>query len=326
MFHSNLLLILHYHEQSDPGIIIAESVQWGIRHADPLHRLAAPHTNDCSPDRRLRIGYVSADFREHPVGRFLLPLLNAHDRGQVENFCYAQVARPDAITDRVRGLAHQWRDIVGLTDQQAAEQIRQDRIDILIDLAGHTGGNRLLVFARKPAPVQATCLGYPDTTGVVAIDYRLSDALADPLESGNSPGSEQLIHLSPTAWCYQEPDENIPLDDGRLDSETSIIFGSFNNFSKVTAPMLELWAEVLRSTPGSRLFIKAKALGCPAVQQRVRQILEARDVSSDRVELQGWRREKNISHPTEKSISPWTRSHITEQPRPARPFGWVFRL
>jgi protein O-GlcNAc transferase len=289
LYHGNLLLILHYSERSDSQTLLAESLQWGIRHADPLNRSVTPHVNDRSPDRRLRIGYVSADFREHPVCRFFLPLLIAHDHHQVETFCYANVARPDTITQRVRSLAHQWRNVAGLSDQQMAEQIRADQIDILIDLSGHTGGNRLLVFARKPAPVQVTWLGYPDTTGIAAMDYRLTDALADPPEPGKSLASEHLIRLSPTAWCYQGPDENIPLDDREIDHSTPLVFGSFNNFSKVTRPMLELWAEILRSTPNSRLFIKANALGCSAVQQRVRQILHACGVGSDRIDLQGWR-------------------------------------
>jgi protein O-GlcNAc transferase len=289
LFHSNLLLILHYYEEFDPQTILAESLLWGIRHADPLNHLITPHTNDRSPDRRLRIGYISADFREHPVCRFFLPLLAAHDHAQVEIFCYANVARPDAITQRIRGLAHQWRDIAALTDQQVADQIRADEIDILIDLAGHTGGNRLLVFARKPAPIQVTWLGYPDTTGVAAMDYRLTDALADPPGVSEALANEELIRLSPTAWCYQGPDENLPLDDTQVDSTTPVIFGSFNNFSKVTRPMLELWAEILRATPNSRLFIKAKALGCSAVQQRARQILQACGIASDRVDLHGWR-------------------------------------
>jgi protein O-GlcNAc transferase len=289
-FHGNVVLTLHYHGRSEPRMLLDESLQWARQHADPLKRFISSHANDRSPDRRLKIGYVSPDFRNHPVGRFLLPLLGAHDPAQIEVFCYSDTIRPDAITQRIRGYAHQWRSVFGLTDTQVAEQIRRDQIDILVDLAGHTSKNRLLVFARKPAPVQVTWLGYPDTTGLGTMDYRLTDAFADPPGTSDTLCSERLIRLPHTAWCYQAPEENLPPDDKEVSDATPITFCSFNNFSKVTKAMLELWAEILRQVPGSRLLIKARVLGCQSVQQRVRQMMEAAGVTSDRLELQGWQK------------------------------------
>jgi protein O-GlcNAc transferase len=288
-FHSNLLLIMHYQEHSNPRELAAQSLRWARRYGDPLGHLGTAHANNRAPDRRLKIGYVSPDFGDHPVGRYLLPLLAAHDPEKVEIFCYAQVARSDAVTLQIRGYAHQWRDILRLTDEQAAEQIHRDRIDILVDLAGHTGGNRLLVFARKPAPVQVTWLGYPNTTGLAAMDYRLTDSWADPPGTSDALCRERLIRLPHSAWCYQAPAQSPPLDDSKTVDARPITFGSFNNFSKVTPSMLELWAQILRSTPGSRLLLKAKALSSQTVQQQVRRIMEAGGVASERLELQGWR-------------------------------------
>ncbi len=177
-----------------------------------------------------------------------------------------------------------------MSDPQVAQLIRQDQIDILIDLAGHTGGNRLLLFARKPAPVQVTWLGYPDTTGLSTMDYRLTDALADPPGLSDTLCSEQLFRLPQTTWCFEAPKENLPLDENAVANTTSITFGSFNNFSKITTEMLELWAKIIRSIRGSRLLLKANALGCQSVCRRVYQIMEAAGVAPNRLELQEWRK------------------------------------
>src|SRR5262249_9345674 len=145
-------------------VIAREHFQWDAQHAAPLRKCIQPHLNDRDPKRRLRIGYVSPDFRKHAVADVVLPLLTQLDRGQVEIFCYAEVPVHDAMTLRFQAVADHWHNTVGRSDEQVAAQVREDRIDILIDLAGHTAGNRLPVFARKPAPVQVTQLGYPNTT------------------------------------------------------------------------------------------------------------------------------------------------------------------
>ncbi len=280
---SNLVLTLHYHAGYDARAIAEEHHRWNRQHAEPLRSCIQPHSNDRTPDRRLRIGYVSPDFRQHPVGRFLLPLLANHDKSRVEIFAYAHVPVPDAMTQRLRSHTDGWRSIVGISDAQAAELIRQDRIDILVDLAGHTAHGRLLLFARKPAPVQATYLGYPDTTGLSTMDYRLTDAYADPPGQTEPYHSERLARLSPCAWCYQ-PSPCPPVTERR---DGPITFGCFNAFAKVTEPMLRLWGRILQAVPESRLLLKTAGLGSQAVRRRVQQILSEAHVGPERLELLG---------------------------------------
>ena len=194
--HSSLLYALHFHPDYDTRMIYDEHRRWDQQHAEPLKKFIAPHTNNRDPDRRLRIGYVSPDFRNHVVGQNLRPLLRQHDHGQMEIFCYANVVHPDALTLQLQGYADVWRNIVALSDVQAVDLIRQDQIDILVDAAMHMGNGRPLLFARKPASVQAAWLAYPGTTGLSAMDYRLTDPHLDP------PGYRPRVllrnfHLSP---------------------------------------------------------------------------------------------------------------------------------
>jgi predicted O-linked N-acetylglucosamine transferase (SPINDLY family) len=282
--HSNLVFTLHFHPAYDVQTVAEEHRRWNLRHAAALKRLTQPHGNDRSPERRLRIGYVSADLREHPVGRFLLPLLAHHDQAQVEIYVYAQVLVPDALTPRLRAHAAVWRSLVGLSDEKAADLIRQDQIDILVDLAGHTAHNRLLVFARKPAPVQVTCLGYPNSTGLSAMDYRLTDAYADPPGHTESQHTERLIRLAPCAWCYQ-PGAAPALAEGPAGP---ITFGCFNNLAKVTEPMLKVWGRILRAVPQSRLLLKAFGLGSASTRERVLGLFGQEGIAPERLEMRGY--------------------------------------
>ena len=205
MLHSNLLLTLHYHADYGPADLAREHREWAERHVRPLESGRTPHGNDRNPDRRLRIGYVSPDLRDHAVARFLLPLLENHDRQQVELFAYADVARPDSTTERIRKQCDHWRDTHALTDARFAAGVREDGIDILVDLAAHSGHNRLLTFARKPAPVQVTYLAYCSTTGVDAIDYRLTDRFLDPSPDDEIDYVEHSVRLPHCYWCYAAP-------------------------------------------------------------------------------------------------------------------------
>ena len=281
--HSNLVFRMHYHPAMDAPTLAAEHRRWNHQHAQPLQPFIPPHRNDRSPDRRLRIGYVSPDFREHPVGRFLLPLLAHHDHNNFEIFAYAQLPASDAMTAQLRSHTDHWHGLARVSDPQAAELIGAHQIDILIDLAGHTANSRLLVFARKPAPVQVTYLGYPDTTGLATMDYRLTDAWADPPGQTESYHSEALVRLDPCAWCYQ-PRASPPVTP-RPDGP--ITFGSFNTFVKVTAPMLHLWSRILKAVPDSRLLLKALALGSESTRQRVRGLLGQEGIGPERLELRG---------------------------------------
>ncbi len=184
---SNRLCSLHFHPDFDAAAIFRETRLWNERFAKPLSGEIPVHVNDRSPDRRLRIGYVSPDFRQNVVALYTIQLLTQHDHRQYEIFCYSNVRSPDMSTDRLRRLADAWRDIHGLTDQAATQMIRDDKIDILVDLAMHAVGNRLLIFARKPAPIQVAWLGYPGTTGMDAIDYRITDPQLDPIQSQKMP-------------------------------------------------------------------------------------------------------------------------------------------
>ncbi|MEI8197285.1 MAG: tetratricopeptide repeat protein, partial [Phycisphaerae bacterium] len=282
--HSNLLLTMHYHPGFAASAIAEEHRRWNRVHAEPLQKYIQAHANDRSPERRLRIGYVSPDLREHVNGRNFLTLLAGHDHANFEIFAYAQVPKPDGLSEEIRAQADSWRSLVELTDVQAAELIRQDKIDILVDLAGHTAGNRLLVFALQPAPVQVTWLGYPNTTGLRTMDYRLTDAYADPPGQTESYHSEQLSRLSPCAWCYRAT-QSPPLTTR---PEGPVTFGSFNTFPKVSEPMLRLWGRILRVVPESRLLLKAMGLGSESTRVRVRQVLGQEGIAAERLELRGF--------------------------------------
>ena len=200
--HSNLLLAMQYQPDTNPQAILHEARAYGRQHAGPPPGSVEPRLLTDTAVRRLRIGYVSPDFREHPVVYFLEPILAAHDHRPFEIFCFADVPKPDATTRRLEAYADHWRSLVGLSDAQAADVIRQEGIDILVDLAGHTGGNRLPMFARKPAPIQVSYLGYLGTTGVPAMDHYITDAYADPPGMTDAHYHERLIRLPHCAFRY----------------------------------------------------------------------------------------------------------------------------
>ena len=279
--HSNLLLTLHYHADRSPADLLNEHRAWAERHVAPLVAARRPHKNIAEPERRLRIGYVSPDFREHPVARFMLPLLREHGRRQFEVFAYADVASPDPVTAMVRRHVDQWRDVAVLGDAALADAVRTDGIDILVDLAAHSGHNRMLTFARKPAPVQVTYLAYCSTTGVDAIDYRVTDRFLDP------PGEashyiEASLHLPHCYWCYSAP----PL--GRMVGERLAgppTFGCLNNFAKVTDATLDRWTRLLARVPEARLLIYARA---EPHRERVRRALRAAGLDEARAAFVGY--------------------------------------
>ena len=283
--HSQLLLTLHYDPAYDPAAIYHEHRYWYQQHAESLRTLSGPHANSRDPDRRLRIGYVSPDLCDHVVARFLLPLLTCHDHSQVEVFCYAPVPRPDDMAERLHTYAHHWKSLLGLTDPQAAELIRDDEIDILVDLAGHTPGNSLLVFARKPAPVQVTWLGYPNTTGLPTIDYRFTDAFADPPGLTETLHSEHLVRLPQTAWCFHPVGYTRPVAPLPSIGKGHITFGTFNNFAKVSQTSLDLWARILQQVPGSHLLLKGPALSSLEVISRLQRFFAGRGIDPQRLDL-----------------------------------------
>jgi len=254
VFHSYLLYALHFHPDLSPQTIFEEHQQWARQHALPIAGLPFPFLGERTADRQLRIGYVSSDFRTHVMGHYSEAVLRVHDREAFEVFCYASIAWPDDQTRRIESLADGWRSVAELSDAQAAELIHRDRIDILVDLVGHTGGNRLLIFARRPAPIQVTHFGYQATTGLPQMDYRLTDAWSDPPGMTERYHSEQLVRLPELLWCYPPPPspEVNPLPALR---NGSITFGSFNGLAKITAQVIALWARILTLLPDARLTI-----------------------------------------------------------------------
>jgi protein O-GlcNAc transferase len=236
---------------------------------------------------RLRIGYVSGDFREHSVAYFVEPLLRGHDRTAVEVFCYADHRLDDAVTERLRGYADQWRPIAGMADDTVGELIRRDAIDVLVDLGGHSAENRLGVFARRAAPVQATWLGYPNTTGLAEIDYRLTDAVADPLGAADAWHAEKLVRVPGCFLCYGMPD--VLPDVGALPAEANgfVTFGSFNNLAKVSERTMRLWGRVLDAVPGSRLLLKYRSLADAGTRSVVAEMMTRCGINPGRVEMAG---------------------------------------
>jgi predicted O-linked N-acetylglucosamine transferase (SPINDLY family) len=280
--HNNLVFLPQYHPGYDARAIAEEQRRFNRQFAEPLKKFIQPHANNRDPDRRLRIGYVSADFLAHASANFLLPLFGNHDSKRVEIFCYAEVARPDEISERFKKLG-QWRPTVGLSDEAVAKQIREDQIDILVDLKIHTAGNRLLVFARKPAPVQITWLGQPGSTGLTTIDYRLGDPYLDPPGMDESIYSEKTIRLPETFWCYDPLDErDIPVNELPAIQNNFITFGCLNNFCKINEPHLKFMAKILGQTPSSRLMLLADP---GSHRQRIFDRFQAEGIDADRIEF-----------------------------------------
>ena len=282
---SNLVYTQHFHPGFDAKALAEEHRHWENQYARPLRPFIQPHANERSLARPLRIGYVSPDFREHPIGRFLFPLLAHHDKKKFKVIGYSQNRVADPMTQRLRPFTVGWRDIVGLADEQVDALIREDKIDILVDLTMHMSDNRLLVFARKPAPVQVTYLAYCSTTGLETIDYRLSDPYLDPVDGKQSIYSEKTIHLPETYWCYQP--FNAPPDVAPMPAAPtgSVTFGSLNNFSKISEPGLRTWAAILRALPKSQLLIHAHE---GSHRERVRTQMENEGVASPQLQFVGF--------------------------------------
>ncbi len=282
--HSNLLFTSHYDPAVRSDALKEEHVRWARMHAAPKRTVCDRSKRDRDPGRRLRIGYVSSDFRVHPVCHFLLPVLEAHGRERFEIFCYSSAVREDDVTAQFRSAADRWRQASGLNDEALAAVIAEDRIDILVDLSGHTSGNRLPVFAYKPAPIQATWLGYFNTTGMEAIDYILVDRRVCP------PEDEWMYVEKPVrlTGCYltYRPSSAAPALAARRASG-SVVFGCFNNVAKLSGPAIALWSRILARVPGSRLLLKAEALAHAAVRQRIAREFVRQGIDAGRLEMHG---------------------------------------
>ena len=287
--HSNLLYCLNYHSGLSAQEIYAQHRLWDARHGGEracLRRDPDPSETHM-PQRRLRVAYVSPDLRQHAVACFFEPLLREHDRRAMEIFCYADVVQPDAVTARLQSLSDHWLSTVGMPDEMLARRIVEDRIDILVDLAGHTGDNRLSLFACKPAPIQVNWLGYPHSTGLRAMDYRLVDEVSDPQGTADALASESLVRLPGGFLCYEAPPTApLPSQPPCLEG-AGITFGSFNNPVKLSTATLDAWGALLQRLPKARLLLKGKLFADTAACTAILAQLEQRGVKSARVTVLG---------------------------------------
>lgn len=279
--HSNLIFTLDLDPATDASAALAERRNWNERHAIPLLPPLPSHANDAKPSRRLRIGYVSGDFKQHSASDVLAPLVMGHTEA-FEVYCYSEVRAPDSVTQRYKASAAKWRDSYRLSDIALADTIRNDQIDILVDLAGFTAGSRLLVFARKPAPIQ---VGLTLGSGMDAMDYVLSDKIHIP-ESDSCNYVEQVVRL-PTYFAFLPPDEAPPITALPAQKNGYITFGAYNRWTKVTEKTINTWAKILVQLPTARLLLKDGAFDDAATRARVAVAFAARGVAPERLEFRG---------------------------------------
>ena len=284
--HSNLLRDLNHVESLTVAQMRAEHEHWWAAQASGVPARTS-WNNSRDPNRALRVGLMSPDFREHSVAYFLEPWLSNRNRDLIKVFCYAELPFADAVTNRLSALSEGWRSSMGVTDEVLARQINEDQIDILIDLAGHTASNRLRALAYRPAPVQASFLGYPFTTGGKVVDWKITDTLADPPGMTEAACTEKLYRLPRSAWCYRPLATAPAVAPPPAEKNGFVTFGSFNAYAKVGARVIETWAEILKRVPTSRLLLKAGPLGDEDLRKIVFDHFAALGINTSRVALLG---------------------------------------
>lgn len=284
--YSNLLLYMHYLPDIDTSEIYEESHRWAQINA-PAKLAKVNHDNDPNPERKLRIGYISPDFRTHSVSFFLEPLLDGHHRQSIEVYGYGSMEFQDHTTGRLKAKFDHYRNIRSLDDKTAARTIEDDKIDILVDLAGHTANNRLCVMAYKPAPIQVTWLGYPGTTGMSQIDYRLTDSITNP-PSSQEFYTEELVFLPDGFLCYGPGKMAPPVAPLSAAQKGTITFGCFNNNCKINPYIIGLWAGILKIVEGSSLLLKFKGGNDEDVRAIYIEQFEKLGISRERLAFSGW--------------------------------------
>jgi len=282
--YDNYLFCLNYIQDLGADEIAARHFEYG-QYCTPNDAIVYPHLNSPDPARRLKIAYVSADLITHPVASFMEALLKSYTRSTTTTICYSDTKAPDQTTAHLSTMVDLWRDTSYLDNVAFADQVRADQVDILVDLAGHTGANRLPAFTMRAAPVQVSYLGYPNTTGLRQMDYRITDAAADPPGTTEPYHSEELVRLQGGFLCYT-PDTDMaeisPLPCAQTDTVT---FASFNNITKVNKHVLDTWSRLLEETPGSRLIIKYRFLAEERTRTRFRELFTKNGIDTDRIEL-----------------------------------------
>jgi predicted O-linked N-acetylglucosamine transferase (SPINDLY family) len=284
--YSNLLLILHYNPHTSAEFIFNEHREWAIQlENNPI--AATLFQNRKDPEKRLNIGYLSPDLRAHSVAYFIDALLAHHDEDNFRVFVYSDVARSDDTTRRFQGYIKDWRDIYQETNENVMSLMRNDELDILIDLAGHTSGGRAALISQKPAPLIVTYLGYPDTTGLKATDYRITDDVADP-SSCDQFYTETLIRLPNGFLCYTPAQDCPPVSPAPCVDRGYFTFCSFNNVAKVNHDVVRVWSDILHEVADSRLLLKSRAFFDQSVSERYLEMFHAHGIADDRVETRAW--------------------------------------
>lgn len=283
---SNILYQLNFLPGYSSADQAKEHRAFGAEFSNPLFRLVG-HTHDPNPDRKVRVGYLSADMRNHSVAHFLQPLLEAHDRNAVTVIGFPSVKRPDAVTERLRAACDEWIPVHSLSDDDAALAIRAAKVDILVELGGHTGDSRLMVLDRRPAPVQVAWCGYPQTTGLDAVQYRLTDALVDPEGEIDRHYVESLVRLPSGFLCYEPPPDAPEVAPLPSAASSVITFGSFNTPAKMTPKVIELWARIVRKAGNARLLLKATPFSDPSACEYVQQQFAKHDFDLSKLVLEG---------------------------------------
>lgn len=279
--HGCLLFVMSGDAEMDQADLFEEHKRWGKMHGslEPL----GPHRNSKQPDRRLRIGYVSPDLRRHAVANFFRPVMEMHDPDRVETFCYSEAANPDEMTEQLKQLSHHWRSTKGLSHEQVARQVMSDEIDILVDLAGHTSGNRLEALALRPAPIQVTWMGYPNTTGLESIDYRLTCETQNPVDEPTYH-TEELIRMPHGSFCFSTPVQSPEIGPLAATHNGYITFGSLHRPFKISSSVRDLWANVLNAIPQSRMLIFNTRFTHESSDSLSQDLIQ-RGIATDRVEI-----------------------------------------
>lgn len=281
----NYLCFLHYNPQTTLAGLLNAHVEYEHHLAAPLPTHSHPQIVEQDLRRPLRVGFVSPHFASHPVGSFIVGLLENLDLNFIKPVCYSDTLSADRMTERIKAVVA-WNDVSAMNDEQLAARIREDRIDILFDLAGHTPGNRLLAFARKPAPIQVTWLDYVGTTGLATMDYILADPRQIP------PGSEcwyseTVLRMPDDYICFDPPPGSPPVGPLPAQAAGHVTFGSLNVLCKTTPQMLAIWAQILHRVPRSRLILKSMGLGDAPTASRYLEVFESHGIPAERLELQG---------------------------------------
>jgi predicted O-linked N-acetylglucosamine transferase (SPINDLY family) len=283
--HSNLLFFLNYIPNISQKEIFQEATSWDIQQAKKLAEIEPTYSNKIKNKGKLKIGYVSSDFRNHSVSVFFEPFIKARNKEKFEIFCYANVKQPDDVTERLKMESDHWSSIAEKNDRVVADEILQDEIDILVDLAGHTANHRLSVFMYKPAPIQVTWLGYPNTTGIRAIGYRFTDPITDPIGEGDDLHSEKLVRLPHTFFCFQPTADSPDVVESPIKKTGHITFGSVNNLLKVNTEVIAVWSEILNRLPGSRLLMIGRDFMQESIKNRFVDLFASQGIKTNRIEM-----------------------------------------